>query len=134
MKFAFVAGLCALSSALAATPQQQLIQLASAGDGIIRLNSDTFDLLTSPRRTWSATIQLTALDKRRRCNPCRLVFHHIHSAVFYSAINREFDPSWNAVGKAWTYTSPDTRNQHFFATLDFDEGTSVFQRVRPRSS
>lgn len=82
MKSVFVAGLCALS-VLAATPHQQLVQLASAGNGIIRLNPDTFDLLTSPRRTWSATIQLTALDKRRRCNPCRLVFHHMYSAAFY---------------------------------------------------
>jgi len=106
------AGLCALSSVFAASTQKQLVQLASTGNGIIRLNADTFDLLTSPRRTWSATIQLTALDKRRRCNPCR-----------------EFDPSWNAVAKAWTYTSADTRNEHFFATLDFDEGTSVFQRL-----
>ena len=77
MKSVLVAGLCALS-VLAATPHQQLVQLASAGNGIIRLNPDTFDLLTSPHRTWSATIQLTALDKRRRCNPCRLVIHHMY--------------------------------------------------------
>ena len=82
MKAVFVAGLCALSSVLAATPHQQLVQLASAGNGVIKLNPDTFDLLTSPRRTWSATIQLTALDTRRRCNPCRLVFYNIYSAAF----------------------------------------------------
>ncbi|KAF8964700.1 oligosaccharyl transferase subunit OST3/OST6 family [Flammula alnicola] len=115
MKTLLIAGLCALislPSALAATPQEQLIQLASAGNGVIRLNADTFDLLTSPKRTWSASVQLTALDKRRRCNPCS-----------------QFDPAWNAVAKAWTYAPSAQQKQHFFATLDFDEGTAIFQRL-----
>ncbi|PPR08101.1 hypothetical protein CVT24_010562 [Panaeolus cyanescens] len=98
--------------ALASTPQQQLTQLAAAGNGVIKLNAETFDLLTSPKRTWSASIQLTALDPRRRCNPCK-----------------EFDPSFQAVAKAWSNVSPKTRDEHFFATLDFDNGSSVFQKL-----
>ncbi|KAA1471152.1 oligosaccharyl transferase subunit OST3/OST6 family [Dentipellis sp. KUC8613] len=90
----------------------QLVKLAKEGNGVIHLNADTFDLLTSPKRDWSASIHFTALDKRRRCNPCR-----------------EFDPSWKAVAKAWTTVPPAERDQHFFATLDFDDGTTVFQKL-----
>ncbi|KAF8163316.1 oligosaccharyl transferase subunit OST3/OST6 family [Crassisporium funariophilum] len=117
MKGILLAGLCAflnLPFSFAATPHQQLIQLSAAGasNGIIKLDADTFDLLTSPKRTWSASIQLTALDARRKCNPCK-----------------EFNPSWNAVAKAWGKLPEGQRNQHFFATLDFDDGSTIFQRL-----
>jgi oligosaccharyltransferase complex subunit gamma len=60
---------------LAATkqsPQEELAALAAAGNGDIRiLDERTFDLLTAPHRNWSAAIQFTALDKRRRCAPCK---------------------------------------------------------------
>ncbi|KJA27197.1 hypothetical protein HYPSUDRAFT_84107 [Hypholoma sublateritium FD-334 SS-4] len=115
MKSFFFAGLCAIlaiPSSLAASPQEQLAQLAAAGNGVIKLDATTYDLLTSPKREWSASVQLTALDPRRRCNPCK-----------------EFDPSWNAVAKAWSYVSSANKNQHFFGTLDFDDGPSVFQKL-----
>ncbi|KAF9005665.1 oligosaccharyl transferase subunit OST3/OST6 family [Cyathus striatus] len=91
---------------------QQLIQLAAQGHGNIKLDPKTFELLTSSKRTWSATIHLTALDKRRRCAPCK-----------------EFEPSWNAVANAWATTPKEQRDSHFFATLDFDEGPTVFQKL-----
>ncbi|KAJ7632636.1 oligosaccharyl transferase subunit OST3/OST6 family [Roridomyces roridus] len=78
----------------------------------IKLDTASFELLTSPTRDWSASIQLTALDPRRRCNPCK-----------------EFSPSWNAVAKAWSKTSKQHRDTHFFATLDFDDGQAVFQQL-----
>lgn len=53
--------------------QQKLSELAAAGNGLIKLDSNIFDLLLSPQRTWSASVQFTALDKRRRCAPCRSV-------------------------------------------------------------
>ncbi|TFK42567.1 oligosaccharyl transferase subunit OST3/OST6 family [Crucibulum laeve] len=93
-------------------PQQQLVDLSTAGNGVIKLDATTFDLLTSPKRTWSAAIQLTALDKRRRCTPCM-----------------EFDPSWNMVAKSWTSVPKEQRNTHFFATLDFDDAPTVFQKL-----
>lgn len=55
------------------SPHDQLVELAAAGNGIIRLNERTFDLLTSPNRDWSASIQLTALNPQRRCAPCKWV-------------------------------------------------------------
>ncbi|PPQ99636.1 hypothetical protein CVT24_005214 [Panaeolus cyanescens] len=81
------------SGAVPTTPQQWFSQLASAGNGVIKLNADTFDILTSPKRTW------------------------------------EFDPSFQAVAKAWSNVSPKTRDEHFFATLDFEDGSSVFQKT-----
>ncbi|PPQ66066.1 hypothetical protein CVT26_010808 [Gymnopilus dilepis] len=112
MKAVFVAALLSLSSCFALSPQQQLSQLASAGNGIIKLNAETYDLLTSPKRNWSASIQFTALDARRKCSPCK-----------------DFNPSWNAVAKAWANAPANVRQEHFFATLDFDDASSVFQKL-----
>lgn len=57
---------------IAASPQEELAKLAAAGNGVIRLNPSTYDLLTAPKRTWSASVHFTAQDPRRRCHPCKL--------------------------------------------------------------
>ncbi|KAJ7097911.1 hypothetical protein B0H15DRAFT_823259 [Mycena belliarum] len=92
--------------------RQKLVALAAAGGGLIKLDAASYDLLTAPNRDWSASIEFTALDPRRRCAPCR-----------------EFNPSWNAVAKAWSKTPQAHRDNHFFATLDFDQGQTVFQQL-----
>jgi len=51
--------------------RQQLVKLAVEDNGAINLDPKTFDLLTSPKRDWSASVLFTALDKKRRCGPCR---------------------------------------------------------------
>jgi oligosaccharyltransferase complex subunit gamma len=51
--------------------RQQLVKLAADNNGAIKLDAETFDLLTSPKRDWSASVLFTALDKKRRCGPCR---------------------------------------------------------------
>ncbi|KAM6500509.1 oligosaccharyl transferase subunit OST3/OST6 family [Amanita muscaria] len=102
-----------LLALVAASPHQQIADLAAKSKGVIRLDADTFDLITAPKRNWSVSIQLTALDPKRRCAPCR-----------------EFDSSWNAVAAAWNRVPKDSRDHHFFATLDFDNnGHSVFQKL-----
>ena len=73
MKIILLASIFLLPLSLAATPHQRLVQLANAGKGIIRLNAETFDVLLDPKRTWSASVQLTAMDGRRGCHPCKLV-------------------------------------------------------------
>ena len=76
MKKLIFAGLGAILFApfsLAAGAQADLEKLAAGGDGLIRLNQATFDVLTSPKRSWSASILFTALDPRRRCHPCTFV-------------------------------------------------------------
>lgn len=56
------------------SPLDKLSALADASlDGVIKLDEQLFDLLTSPKRNWSATIQLTALSKNMRCTPCKCV-------------------------------------------------------------
>ncbi|PBK96885.1 oligosaccharyl transferase subunit OST3/OST6 family [Armillaria gallica] len=92
--------------------QAKLVSLAAAGNGLIHLNAQTYELLTTSNRNWSAAIQFTALDKRRRCEPCR-----------------EFDPSWTAVAKAWAAVPKEHRDTHFFGTLDFDDGQTVFSQL-----
>jgi hypothetical protein len=55
----------------AAADHRKLVDLAAAGNGVINLDSSTYDLVTAPDRNWSVAIQLTALDSKRRCAPCR---------------------------------------------------------------
>jgi oligosaccharyltransferase complex subunit gamma len=73
MKLILLASIFLLPLSLAVTPQQRLVQLANAGNGNIKLDAETFDVLLDPKRTWSASVQLTAMDKRRGCHPCRSV-------------------------------------------------------------
>ncbi|KAG6814352.1 hypothetical protein H0H92_010937 [Tricholoma furcatifolium] len=100
-----------------ADPVQQLTELAQAGNGVIRLDSKTFDLLTSPKRTWSVSVQFTAMDPRRKCIPCK-----------------EFESTWKSVAKAWSTVSKPQRDDHFFATLDFDDAQDVFQKLGLQSA
>jgi len=95
----------------------ELVKLAAANNGVITLDERTYNMLTTSKRNWSAAVQLTALDKRRRCNPCK-----------------EFEPSFNEIAKAWTTVPPAERDSHFFATLDFDNGMAVFQKLGIQSA
>lgn len=80
-----LASIFLLPLSLAATPQQRLVQLANAGNGIIKLDAGTFDVLLDPKRTWSASVQLTALDRKRGCHPCKSVYYpSLHSLIFTS--------------------------------------------------
>lgn len=55
------------------SPHDTLVKLAAANNGVIRLNAEVFDLLTAPTRDWTSSVQFTALDKKRRCAPCKCV-------------------------------------------------------------
>jgi hypothetical protein len=89
--------------------------------------------LTSPNRNWSAAVQLTALDPRRRCVQCTLVVLNflLLLAQSQSLNQRKFNPTWNAVGSTWTKVPREHRDNHFFATLEFDEAQSIFLKVCP---
>jgi len=50
---------------------QKLVELAAKNNGIINLDTKTFELLTSPERDWSASIHFTALDKQWKCGLCK---------------------------------------------------------------
>ncbi|KAI0690044.1 oligosaccharyl transferase subunit OST3/OST6 family [Cytidiella melzeri] len=104
---------------LAATSdiQDQFIKLAKAGNGVIKLDEHTFDSLTASTREWSATVVFTAMDPRRKCNPCK-----------------QFQPSLDAVARAWTKVPTATRDQHFFAVADFDEAGRIFTKLGIQSA
>ncbi|KAF8844944.1 oligosaccharyl transferase subunit OST3/OST6 family [Paxillus ammoniavirescens] len=106
-----------LCFAAKSSPTEELAKLATAGNGVIRLDERVYDILTSPKRTWSASIQFTALNPQRRCAPCK-----------------EFDPSFNAVAKAWAAVAPEHRDNHFFATAEFEETVGIFQRLQISSA
>ncbi|KAI0035077.1 oligosaccharyl transferase subunit OST3/OST6 family [Vararia minispora EC-137] len=101
----------------AQSPQEKLVQLASKNNGLIKLDKASYELLSAPGRTWSYSVLFTALDKKRRCSPCR-----------------EFDPSWTAVAKAWQSAPTEKRDQHFFATADFDRVQDVFMKAGVQSA
>lgn len=74
MKALFYTLLLSLATVYAQSdPLKQLSDLAAAGNGLITLDAQLFDVLTSPKRTWSASIQFTALAKNRNCMPCKCV-------------------------------------------------------------
>jgi oligosaccharyltransferase complex subunit gamma len=118
-----------LVSATLEVDHDKLVKLAAASNGVIKLDESTFNLLTHPKRTWSAAIQFTAMDKRRRCNPCKCVLAPNSPLYPLTLRPREFGPAWDTVAKAWTNAPTEHRNSHFFATIDFDNAQSVFQRV-----
>jgi len=62
--------------------QKSFVSLAANNGGVIPLDGDLFDQLTRPDRTWSATVQLTALGKAMKCTPCR----YTHYSFICSAV------------------------------------------------
>lgn len=85
---------------------------AAARDGVLQLNTETFNELTAPDREWGATIVLTAMPAGYKCQPCH-----------------DFDPLFRTVARSWRRKSKDVRDNHFFAELDFSNGQEVFQRL-----
>ncbi|KAF7337098.1 hypothetical protein MVEN_02147400 [Mycena venus] len=96
---------------------QQLVALAAAGKGVIKLNSTSFDLLTAPSRHWSASVVFTSLDPRNGCEPCK-----------------GFDPSWTAVARAWSKVPQVHRDSHFFGLVDFVDSPRVIRSLGLQSA
>lgn len=116
----FLAILClSFVSVAVASPHEELIALADKSSGHIQLTPETFALLTTGPRDWSATVHLTAGSPKRRCAPCSA-----------------FTPSFNAVAKSWKSVAKTNRDKHFFATLDFDDegAVKVFQQLQLQSA
>jgi len=87
-------------------------KIAEANNGVIKLNSAEFEAITAADRDWSVVVQLTALGNEFKCAPCLT-----------------FDPNFRTVAKAWTKVPKAEREGHFFATLDFADGQSVFRSL-----
>ncbi|KAK7006265.1 hypothetical protein R3P38DRAFT_2646905 [Favolaschia claudopus] len=101
-----------LRFAAALDVHQHLVDLAAAGNGIIKLDSTSFDLLTSanPRRIWSASVVFTSLQG---CNACIA-----------------FNASWTSVAQAWYKGAPKYhRDHHFFGLVDFIDSPDVIRKL-----
>ncbi|KZV81199.1 dolichyl-diphosphooligosaccharide-protein glycotransferase [Exidia glandulosa HHB12029] len=107
----------ALVWADAESAADKFASLAAANGGVVKLDSKLFRELTASNREWSASIQLTALGASFKCAPCK-----------------EFDPTFKAAGKAWSKASAAHRKEHFFASIDFENGQDVFRDLGLQSA
>ncbi|XP_032330429.1 dolichyl-diphosphooligosaccharide--protein glycosyltransferase subunit MAGT1 isoform X2 [Vicugna pacos] len=80
---------------------------------VIRMNGDKFRrLVKAPPRNYSVIVMFTALQLHRQCVVCK-----------------QADEEFQILANSWRYSSAFT-NRIFFAMVDFDEGSDVFQMIR----
>ncbi|XP_037957916.1 tumor suppressor candidate 3 [Teleopsis dalmanni] len=80
---------------------------------LLRFNGQKFrEYIKNPPRNYSVIVMLTALAPSRQCQICR----HAHD-------------EFTIVANSYRY-SPVYSNKLFFAMVDFDEGSDVFQMLR----
>ncbi|XP_056328921.1 magnesium transporter protein 1 [Danio aesculapii] len=79
---------------------------------VVRLNGEKFKrLVRAHPRNYSVIVMFTALQPQRQCTVCR-----------------QADEEYQILANSWRYSSAFT-NRIFFAMVDFDEGSDVFQMV-----
>ncbi|KAJ1197408.1 hypothetical protein NDU88_001268 [Pleurodeles waltl] len=94
----------------------QLMEWASKR-AVIRINGDKFRrLVKAPPRNYSVIVMFTALQAHRQCAVCK-----------------QADEEFQILANSWRYSSAFT-NKVFFAMVDFDEGSDVFQMLNMNSA
>uniref|UniRef100_A0A673LZC0 Dolichyl-diphosphooligosaccharide--protein glycosyltransferase subunit MAGT1 n=1 Tax=Sinocyclocheilus rhinocerous TaxID=307959 RepID=A0A673LZC0_9TELE len=94
----------------------QMMEWASKR-AVIRLNGEKFRrLIRAPPRNYSVVIMFTALQTQRQCAVCK-----------------QADEEYQILANSWRYSSAFT-NRIFFAMVDFDEGSDVFQMLNMNSA
>uniref|UniRef100_A0A1A8QZP8 Dolichyl-diphosphooligosaccharide--protein glycosyltransferase subunit MAGT1 n=1 Tax=Nothobranchius rachovii TaxID=451742 RepID=A0A1A8QZP8_9TELE len=84
---------------------------------VIKMNGDKFRrFVKAPPRNYSVFIMFTALQPQRQCGVCR-----------------QADEEFQVLANSWRYSSAFT-NKIFFASVDFDEGSDVFQMLNMNSA
>ncbi|XP_028397695.1 tumor suppressor candidate 3-like [Dendronephthya gigantea] len=84
---------------------------------VIRMNGDKYrQYVKGIPRNYSIILMLTALAPQRQCAVCR-----------------EANAEYQILANSWHY-SPGYSNQLFFAMVDFDEGSDVFQALKLNSA
>ncbi|XP_046706316.1 magnesium transporter protein 1 [Silurus meridionalis] len=84
---------------------------------VIRMNGEKFRrFVRAPPRNYSVIIMFTALQPQRQCGVCR-----------------QADEEYQILANSWRYSSAFT-NKIFFAMVDFDEGSDVFQMLNMNSA
>lgn len=97
---------------------QQLTELSQRRP-IIRFNGDKFRLYAGSKslpRNYSIVVMMTALSSQRQCSICRQA--HDEFAI---------------VANSWRYSSSFS-NSLFFAMVDYDEGSDIFQQLSINSA
>ncbi|KAL7414619.1 putative dolichyl-diphosphooligosaccharide-protein glycotransferase [Mrakia frigida] len=100
------------SAALSMKGQRLAAKAASSKDGILKLDSASYDELVGGDRDYSVSVVLTAMDPGFKCAPCRT-----------------FDPSFRDVSSSWSRLPKDQRSTHIFASLDFQDGQAVYKSL-----
>ncbi|XP_055706580.1 tumor suppressor candidate 3 [Phlebotomus papatasi] len=91
---------------------QQLMDMTMK-KSVLRLNGQTFkEFVKTQPRNYSMVVMFTALAPSRQCVICR----HAHDEFVIVANSYRFSPGYSS--------------RLFFAMVDFDEGSSVFQMMR----
>eukprot|EP00075_Anas_platyrhynchos_P031710 XP_027320963.1 magnesium transporter protein 1 isoform X2 [Anas platyrhynchos] len=94
----------------------QLMEWASKRS-VIRMNGDKFRrFVKAPPRNYSVIVMFTALQPHRQCVVCK-----------------QADEEYQILANSWRYSSAFT-NKIFFAMVDFDEGSDVFQMLNMNSA
>lgn len=107
---------------------------------VIKMNGDKFRrFVKAPPRNYSVVIMFTALQPQRQCGVCRYqVATGRTCTAFIPAcicdfktcfLFRQADEEFQVLANSWRFSSAFT-NKVFFASVDFDEGSDVFQMVR----
>ncbi|KAI5478364.1 oligosaccharyltransferase complex subunit gamma [Pseudohyphozyma bogoriensis] len=100
--------LSTVSAATAAT-KEKFKAIAKRNNGLIKLNSASYDELVDGPRDYSVTVLLTAMGAQYKCSPCQ-----------------QFDPEHALVAKQWSKHAES--DDHFFGVLDFEDGQAIYQR------
>lgn len=78
----------------------------------LKLDTTTFDALTAAPRNHSVAIIFTALEARFGCQVCQM-----------------FQPEWDLVARSWLRGDRKGESGLLFATLDFVDARTVFEKV-----
>ncbi|OXH16078.1 oligosaccharyltransferase complex subunit gamma [Cryptococcus neoformans A1-35-8] len=100
------------SLALAADPAHWSKLASKSRDGVIKLDSKTYEDILALDREYSVTVLLTAIPAQYKCQPCQV-----------------FDPSYSQVADSWARLPKSQRDQHFFARLDFADGQAIYNQL-----
>ncbi|XP_018592683.1 magnesium transporter protein 1-like [Scleropages formosus] len=84
---------------------------------VIRMNGEKFrKFVKAPPRNYSVVVMFTALQPQRQCGVCR-----------------QADEEYQILANSWRYSNAFT-NRIFFASVDFDDGSDVFQMLNLNSA
>ena len=87
-------------------------------------------LAANPDPPVSASQSTGITSMRHHARQARLILKNVSPVIFTSLIAcRQADEEFQILANSWRYSSAFT-NRIFFAMVDFDEGSDVFQMVR----